>query len=179
MSYLKLPEKDDLSGKARQLYEESESRWGYPPNIVRAYALNPQIMEAEDVWSTGVMSKGLLSRKLKEAIGTTVSATNKCNYCAISHAHAYTMAGGENQEALSIKELDTSGLEDKERAALDFAQKATLDCNSIQKEDIDYLKQFYSDPEIVEICVVIQAFMGYNWFVTMLGLELEAANPLH
>lgn len=178
MSYLPLPEKEDLTGKVRQLFEEAEQRWGYIPNIVRAYSLAPEILEAEDKWSEGVMKKGFLSRKLKEAIGTTVSATNDCNYCATSHAHAYTLAGGDDAEARSILSLERSGIDERENIALDFAQKATLDAKSIQKEDIELLRKHYSPGEIVEICTVIQAFMGYNWFVTILGLELEEANPL-
>ena len=68
--------------------------------------------------------------------------------------------------------------DEKEAAALEFTRKATDDPKTITKEDIETLQQYYADGEIIEIVTVIQQFMGYNWFVTILGLELEGANPM-
>lgn len=178
MSYLPLPTKNDLQRYPKDVVEDSEKRWGYVPNIVRAYALAPEILQAEDVWSKGVMYKGFLPRRLKEAIATVVSATNKTNYCSISHAHAISLAGGKKEEATACQNMDFASFTEKERAALEFARKATQDPKSIAQSDIDTLRKHYTGGEIVEIAVVIQAFMGYNWFVTMLGLELEKENPL-
>ena len=177
MSYLKLANKSDLSGRTLQLMEEAEQRWGYIGSIVRAYALAPNVMEAEDVWTKGVMHSGFLPRKLKEAIATVVSVTNKCDYCAGSHALAYTIAGGDMNEAAHCKTLDLSDFTVSERAALLFAQKSTANPKSIQQTDINTLREHYTDGEIVEISTVIQMFMGYNWFVTIMGLQLEQENP--
>ena len=178
MSFIPLSDKLSVSGKIRELFEDAEKRWGYAPNIVRAYALAPEVMIAEDVWSKGVMYKGFLPRRLKEAVATVVSATNNCNYCASSHAHAYTLAGGETDEAVACKLVNLDEFNERERAALEFARKATKDCKSITQSDIDQLKKHYSVSEIVEIATVIQQFIGYNWFVTILGLQLEEQNPM-
>lgn len=173
MSYLKLPAKDDLQGDAARLLDEARGRWGFYPNIVRAYALAPHVMAAEDVWSDGVMKKGFLPRRLKEAIATTVSRTNACRYCATAHAFAYTLAGGDKDSAESLLHDEQVELPEAEVDALEFAEKATRDAKSITRQDIDRLRTHYSDGEIVEIATVIQQFMGYNWFVTILGLEVE------
>lgn len=177
MSYIELPTKEDLSGKARELFEDSTGRWNYPPNIVRAYALAPEVMIAEDVWSKGVMYKGFLPRHLKEAIATVVSSTNNCDYCATSHSYAYTLAGGDEEHAEACYLVQLDKFDEKEGAALRFAQKATRDPKLIKKKDLDQLLEYYSKGEIIEIVTVIQQFMGYNWFVTILGLELEDSNP--
>jgi len=178
MSYLNLPTKNDLHGTARDLLVDAENRWGYTPNIVRAYALAPKVMVAEDVWSKGVMYDGFLPRELKEAIATVVSTTNDCSYCANSHAHAMTLAGGDTNDAIACKQVNLSEFKEKDRVALEFTQRAVKDPKSIQQEDIDALKEYYSEGEIVEISTVIQQFMGYNWFVTILGLKLEVENPM-
>lgn len=178
MSFLKLPNREDLSGEPRDIFDDTVERWGYVPNISRAYMLNTDVMKAEDVWCKGVMYQGLLPRALKEAIATTVSAVNDCNYCASSHAHAYTLAGGDEATAKSCKMLDFSNFNEREKAALNFTRKAARDAKTIQQEDIDQLLEHYSQAEIVEISAVIQQFMGYNWFVTILGLELEEGNTM-
>jgi uncharacterized peroxidase-related enzyme len=178
MSYLDLPTPETADGKVKDLLVDCENRWGYVPNLVRLYALAPEIMDAEDVWSKGVMYTGFLPRQLKEGIATVVSATNDCDYCSTSHAHAYTIAGGDSDEALACKHLQFDDFDEKEQAALRFAAKSTADPKSITQDDIDYLREFYSEGEIVEIGVVVQQYMGYNWLVTMFGLELEDANPM-
>ncbi len=176
MSYLELPTEDDVDEKSARLLREAVERWGYAPNIVRAYALAPEVLAAEDVWSHGVMKIGFLPRRLKEAIATVVSRANQCRYCATSHSYAYKIAGGDESDAASILNAGDAELPEAERAALRFAHKATLDCHSIGRDDIRELQKHYSAGEIVEICAVIQQFMGYNWFVTMLGLEVEDGN---
>ena len=178
MSYLKLPELDNLNGDVKIIADDAVERWGYLPNLVKAYAIAPEVIKAEDVWSKGIMYKGFLERELKEAIATVVSSTNKCNYCASSHAHADTIAGASQEEATACIHFNFSGYNDRKITALEFAQKATADPKSISKYDIDALKPHYHSGEIVEIVAVIQQFMGYNWFVTILGLELEPENPI-
>jgi len=177
MSFLELPEMNQLEGQAARMVKESHDRWGFYPNIVRAYALAPEVLAAEDVWSHGVMKKGFLPRRLKEAIATTVSRTNACTYCATAHAYAYTIAGGQQEEAEAILYGREVNLPDSEVAALKFAEKATRDPNSITREDMDALREFFQPGEIVEIAAVVQQFMGYNWFVTIMGLEVEDDNP--
>ena len=176
MSYLELPNEDTVDENSAQLLREAVGRWGYAPNICRAYALAPEVLAAEDVWSHGVMKKGFLPRRLKEAIATVVSRTNQCRYCAVSHSYAYAIAGGAEAEAAAILNEGDAALPEAERAALKFAAKATRDCHAMSREDIDALREHYTPGEIVEICAVIQQFMGYNWFVTMLGLEVEDQN---
>ena len=177
MSYLKLPTEETVDTNTAKLLRESVERWGFAPNIVRAYALAPEVLAAEDAWSHGVMKIGFLPRRLKEGIATIVSRTNECRYCATAHSFAYKIAGGEEEHAASILNQGDAPLPESEQEALRFAEKATNDCNAIRQEDIDQLKDHFSDGEIVEICAVIQQFMGYNWFVTMLGLEVEQENP--
>jgi uncharacterized peroxidase-related enzyme len=177
MSHLRLPNEDDLDEPSARLVREAVGRWGFAPNIVRAYALAPEVLAAEDVWSHGVMKKGFLPRRLKEAVATVVSRTNQCRYCATAHSYAYQLAGGDEDDAATILNQGDADLPEAERVALQFARKAADDCHAIGKEDIETLREHYSDGEIVEICAVIQQFMGYNWFVTMLGLEVEQQNP--
>jgi len=178
MSYIKLPEIDDLEGKTKEMAEDSIKRWGYFPNIERAYSLAPEVMAAEDVWSKGIMYGGLLNRDLKEAIATVVSSVNSCEYCASSHAYAYSLAGSDQEKGLSCAHFDFSTFNGKERKALEFTKKAAQNPKSISKADIQELSEFYKSGEIVEIVVVIQQFMGYNWFVTILGLQIENENPI-
>ena len=173
MARVKLWDGEKIDPKSDKILEETIERWDKAPNIVRALVLNKDVLIGEDLWTEYLMKRGKLTRKFKEAIATAVSATNKCLYCASAHAWAmeYTGTSTENTEACTLLTFD--GFEPKERVALEFARKATTNSKSITDGDVDKLKEFYSDSEIVEISAVIMAYMGYNTFVEMLGLEVD------
>ncbi|HEV8360361.1 MAG TPA: peroxidase-related enzyme [Candidatus Thermoplasmatota archaeon] len=158
---------------AAEVLRETEARWGYAPNIVRALAMRPELLQAEDAWSKALMYSGLLPRTLKEAVATTVSVVNKCDYCATSHAYAGQRAGQGPEVAQACARLRFDGLPERDRAALEFARKAASDMNAITQRDVDALRAHFSPQEIVELAAVIGSFMLYNTFVTALGLELE------
>ena len=173
MAFLPLPDERTADARARATLQAAKERWGYLPNIVRALALRPELLVAEDAWSRALMYSGLLPRALKEAVATTVSVVNQCDYCATSHAYAAARAGAP-EAARACARLDFRSLPERDRAALDFTRKAASDMRSIRQPDVDALRAHFSPEEIAELAAVIGSFMMYNTFVTVLGLELEA-----
>lgn len=173
MAYIDLWNGEKLDPERDEILRQTTARWDKAPNIVRALALNKQVLIGEDLWSDHLMKKGLLTRKFKEAIATTVSATNKCLYCTSAHAWAMEITGSSKKLADSCTMLLFDGFEERERVGLEFTRKATADSKSITQEDIDTLTKYFSKAEIVEIAAVIMAFVGYNTFVEVLGLEVD------
>ncbi|MGB0652227.1 MAG: carboxymuconolactone decarboxylase family protein [Thermoplasmatota archaeon] len=173
MARIRLPTATDATGSARGVLEEATSRWGFEPNIVRALALRPEILAAEDVWSSAVMYGGILPRGLKEGVATVVSSSNKTTYCFTSHAMQAEREGVPASAIDGCIRFDFESFDDAERTALSFARKAAADMHAITDEDMAALREHYSSEEIVELVAVIGSFMLYNTFVTVLGLELE------
>ncbi|MHB8632771.1 MAG: carboxymuconolactone decarboxylase family protein [Thermoplasmatota archaeon] len=174
MAYLPLANASTTFGHPREVLADATRRWGFEPNIMRALALRPEIMVAEDAWSKAVMYGGLLPRRLKEAVATTVSAVNRTEYCVASHAHQANLVGVPAPQVAACRTLTFEGFPPAERAALQFARKAAGDMRAMGPSDVAALRAFYSPAEIVELAAVVASFMMYNTFVTVLGLELEA-----
>ena len=173
MAYIDLWDGESIDPEADKLLKEAQERWDKVPNIVRALALNKDVLIGEDIFADRIMKKGLLTRKFKEAIATTVSATNKCLYCTSAHAWAMELTGTSKELTDSCTMLYFDGYEPNERTALEFTRKAVSNSKSITQEDVNGLKEYYSNAEIVEIAAVIMSFMGYNTFVEILGLEID------
>lgn len=173
MAFVPLARVEDAPPGSRDVLAFTERKWGYVPNIVAALALRPELLDAEDQWTKALMLSGELPRSLKEAVATTVSATNDCNYCATSHAYAAEQAGAAKELREACVALRFDGLPEAERAALDFARKAAADMRSITQHDVDALRKHFTPAQVVELAAVIGSFMMYNTFVTVLGLELE------
>jgi uncharacterized peroxidase-related enzyme len=173
MAFLPLARVETAPPSTKAVLEATVQKWGYLPNIVAALALRPELLHAEDAWTKALMHQGTLPRSLKEAVATTVSMANQCNYCATSHDFAAGQAGASAEVRAACKVLRFDGLPEAERLALDFARKAAADMRSVRQEDVDLLRKHYSAEQVVELAAVIGSFMLYNTFVTVLGLELE------
>ena len=93
MPYIKLWDGEPLDPTSDKILQETINRWDKAPNIVRALALNKDVLIGEDYWTEYLMKKGKLTRNFKEAIATTVSAANKCLYCTSAHAWAMELTG--------------------------------------------------------------------------------------
>lgn len=173
MAFVELPDPARATGRVREVFDATAARWGYVPNIVRALALRPDVLEAEDAWSRAVMYEGTLPRALKEAVATTVSVVNGSQYCATSHAYQAGRVDAADATLDACRRLDFGGLPEAERVALEFARKAARDMNAIGPADVSALRKHYAPEQVVELAAVIGSFMMYNTFVTVLGLELE------
>lgn len=173
VAYLDLPAANDLDGPARDVLEDATRRWGFAPNIVRALALRPEILAAEDHWTQAVMHSGLLPRGLKEAVATVVSTVNRTPYCATSHADQARRAGVPAERVAACRTFDFTGFSVGERKALEFARKAAQDARTVSRADMEGLRMHYSREQCVELVMVVASFAMYNTFVSALGLELE------
>lgn len=178
MAYLPLAGTKTAIGRAREVLEQTEKKWGYVPNIVRALALRPEILDAEDHWTQALMHSGTLPRDLKEAVATAVSAVNSCDYCATSHAHQASVHGVSEKNVAACRLLDFRAFDARSRAALDFARKAATDMRQVRKSDVDALRKYFRPDQIVELTLVVASFAMYNTFVTVLGIELENGDPV-
>lgn len=78
MPRIRLLEPNEAIGKTRELFDEMRKSEGLVPAIFRAYALFPELMEANWEQHKTLMHKGRLSYRLKEAIMLTVADANRC-----------------------------------------------------------------------------------------------------
>lgn len=77
------------------------------------------------------------------------------------------------QEWQHLKAGDYSTFAPKEQAALNFAEKLTRDPHSIADADIQSLKLHFSEPEIVDLDLLIGLANLTNRFTDPLGAEVE------
>lgn len=77
------------------VYEEIRTSMGisFVPNIFKAMAHQPTMLQAKWDCYKAVMLEGVLSRTTKELIAIAVSAVNGCTYCANAHAAAVRQLG--------------------------------------------------------------------------------------
>jgi len=89
------------------------------------------------------------------------------------HLASSKRVGVTPEDWAKLKASDYATFNDKEQAALRFAEKLTRSPQSITDTDIDSLKQHFSDAEIVDLDLLIGLANLTNRFTDPLGAEFE------
>lgn len=179
MSRLQLVEDQEASGKAREVFEDIRQNFGMVPNLFKAYAHRPEVLEANWNKVKAVMFGGELPRPLKEMVAVVVSRANGCEYCVNAHGGMLRMLGVPRpQIRMLIENLETADLPEDTKVALRLAIKSTREPDSISQEEIEQLRQLgHSNAQIVELLSVVDLFTSFNKFLNTLRVPVDFPAP--
>jgi alkylhydroperoxidase family enzyme len=79
--------------------------------------------------------------------------------------------GATEAELAALENGDLSAFGARERAALEFAEKLTLDSNNVADEVFAALHEHFNEGEIIEIAAVAGLFNYFNRFNNALRVE--------
>ena len=175
MSRIGLLSPETAGGDAAAVLKEINAAFGRVPNLFKAYAHHPPVLEANWNKVKAVMMQGALSRKLKEAVAVIVSRDNSCAYCVSAHTAALKSIGVNDAEIKGIEEdLDRTSFSPKEKALIDFVRKANKDPLRISDAEFETLRAAgATGPEIVEALGVMEVFTSFNKFLDSLRIDLD------
>ncbi|NCO52057.1 MAG: peroxidase-related enzyme [Deltaproteobacteria bacterium] len=174
MSRISLVSPEKASPEVETIYAEISQAFGKIPNLFKAYAHHPPLLEANWHKVKRVMMEGVLARKTKEAIALLVSQDNGCTYCVAAHTGALKMVGVSDDEIGRISaDLDQADFSVKERALIRLARKANAAAHEVTAAEVDAVRQTGAgDAEIVEALGVMEVFTAFNKFLDVLDVDL-------
>lgn len=171
MARISLVQPENAPADVKEIYEKVLR--GKPGNVQKALAHRPEVLKTFlDFY--GSVGKAL-DRKLYEMIYIRVSVINSCNYCLQHHIASSKRVGLTPEDWSALKTGNSSRFSEKERAALAYAEKLTRSSRDITDADVAALKKYFSDPEIVDLHLLVGLINLTNRFTNPLGLELEFA----
>ena len=159
--------------RVQKVFDEIENELGSVPNLFRAFAQHPALLQANWEKFKALMLHGCLSAQLKEGIALVVSADNNCDYGIYHHSAMLQELGVDPQEVLHIR-TDPKHVHfpPKEHALFDLARHANLAPFDHGEHLIAKAHQVGArDDEIVEALGVMEMVTGFNNFADVLGLE--------
>jgi uncharacterized peroxidase-related enzyme len=157
--------------EVQQIYEHRLR--GKPANVHKAMAHNPQALTP--FLALYAATGKSLDRKLWEMIYLRVSFINQCDYCAQHHIASSKNVGLGPEDWESLKTGALASFSEAEQAALRYAEKLTRAPADIAEVDIDELKKYFNDQQIVDLHLLVGLANLTNRFTAPLGLELEFA----
>jgi uncharacterized peroxidase-related enzyme len=157
MPFIETVPKDEAPPALAELYELDRAKFGYVPNLTRAFSLRPGVYAA---WREliGAIQAGMELRRYELA---TVAAarTLRSSYCMLAHGSVITSRFLEPDALRAIvADHRNSGLDEVDVAVMDLAEKVADDATSVTQADIDRLRELgLSDPEILDIVLAAAA----------------------
>jgi AhpD family alkylhydroperoxidase len=93
-----------------------------------------------------------LSPELRSLLSNRISQLNHCEFCLDISAGSLLKQGVSQEKLWQVEKYQTSDLfNEKEKAALKYADLVTTGHRIVSKEEFQKLKQFFSENEIVEL----------------------------
>ncbi|MCA1685999.1 MAG: carboxymuconolactone decarboxylase family protein [Planctomycetia bacterium] len=151
VSYLS---KDDAAEKLRPVFEGMERKLGAVPNMFRAMAHSPELLETF-LALNGALSKTKLDPKLRELAYIKTSELNHCEYCLSHHRGFARKAGLSDRQINETSQHETSdAYDDLQRDVLRYAEEVTRHVSAA--DDLtSRLKASLPDRELVELTITV------------------------
>jgi uncharacterized peroxidase-related enzyme len=146
-------------------FQKCDEKIGFVPNVLKAYAFDMAKLEAfVPMYNDLMLAPSGLSKLEREMIAVAVSSQNHCYYCVVAHGAA-VRALSENPElgeqiAINYR---AAGLDERQRAMLDFTVKLTTTPSAMEEDDRARLRAVgFSDHDIWDISAVAAFFNMSN-----------------
>jgi AhpD family alkylhydroperoxidase len=141
--------------------------------MIQAFAMNENVLRAFAGFET-IYPKGNLERGILEKVILRVSQLHECQFCTQSHLDIMKNLG------LSTELSGSHLISERERLAVEYAERVTQDSNRIPEALFAKLRAAFTDSEIVELTFHIGFITMLNRFNNALQIRyrgnLEGVN---
>ena len=166
---------DITDPQVKELVDFFNETLGFCPNSVLTMQRRPNIAKAFVQLNMAVMENhGELTSEFKRLIAFISSNATGCRYCQAHTIRAAERYGSSEQRLSNVWDFTNQDcFSDKEKAALRFAQEASLVPVNVSKDTEKDLHYHWSDEDIVEIMGVIALFGYLNRWNDVMATSIE------
>lgn len=144
----------------------------HAPDLVKVAAHMPKTWAAEMAAWKALGEEGTIDRRLLSEVFYVVSSANDCFYCMGHMVMTFELQGVPEKDVLCIEETK----DPKRRAIFAYARKASREPESITREDVQSLRPYLTDAQIVELDLAVCRFCTMNRLAHAFGVPLEKEN---
>jgi uncharacterized peroxidase-related enzyme len=158
-------------GRVRELLDAVNAKLGLVPNMTRAMAASPSVLDAFLGFS-GALSHGVLPARVREQLALGVAEANHCDYCVSAHCALGTRAGLTDQDILNSRRGECT--DPKTDVLLRFARKLVANRGLVDDADIAAVREAgCGDAEIAEVVAHVGLNIFTNYFNHVAGTTLD------
>jgi uncharacterized peroxidase-related enzyme len=162
---------ETASGKAKDLLDAVNAKLGIVPNMTRAMANSPAVLDGY-LQLSGALGKGKLSAKVREEIALAVGQANHCDYCLAAHSAIGKMVG-LTADQIRDSRLGTA-VDPKSDALIRFARKLVDSRGLVADQDIAAVREAgFDDGAIAEVVANVALSVFTNYFNTVAETDID------
>ena len=148
--------KEKAAPEVQPLFDKLSHGTGNVPAFFGNMARFPEGFQNFVPFYGAVIEHGTVERKFKELAYLKTSLINGCEYCFRAHAASGKKNGVSEEQIKALAFFHRSPAFDaKEKAVILFAERVTRGASGIRTPELDELKAYFSDDQIVELTMVI------------------------
>jgi len=169
---------ETATGKAQELLVAVKQKLGLVPNMTRAMANSPAVLEGY-LGLSGALGKGELSAKNREQIALAVSQANECGYCLAVHSTIGKMVGLTPDQIRDSRR--GMAIDPKTDTLIRFARKLVDDRGRVSNADLHAVREAgFDDAAIAEVVanVALNLFTNYFNHVAETDIDFPKAESL-
>ena len=171
MSRLAIVDPSTAVPAARVLLEKVESALGVTPNMMRAMAASPAVLDGYLSFGAA-LGKGLLTPGAREQIALVAAAENSCAYCYAAH-HVLGARAGVSAEDLAAG-ASAGASDPRVAAALRFARAVLRTRGFVSDAELAEVRAAgYTDGEIGEIVGAVALNVFTNYFNSVAQTDVD------
>jgi uncharacterized peroxidase-related enzyme len=158
-------------GRAKELLDAVKARLGLVPNMTRAMAVSPPVLDAY-LGFIGALRGGVLPARVREQLALDVGEANHCDYCVSAHSALGKRAGLTDQEILDSRR--GASADPKADVLLRFARTVVEKRGLIEDADIAAVREAgYGDAELAEVVAHVGLNLFTNYFNNVAGTAID------
>lgn len=158
-------------GKSKELLEAVKSKLGLVPNMTRAMAASPAVLDGYLQFS-GSLSHGKLSAKIREQIALAVGQANQCDYCLAAHSAIGKMVGLTPDQIMDSRV--GQAVDPQTSALLNFARRIVNQKGQINDADFEAVRKAgFDDGIIAEVVANVALNIFTNYFNHVAGTDID------
>jgi uncharacterized peroxidase-related enzyme len=162
---------ESATGRAKELLEAVNARLGMVPNMMRAMANAPAVLDGY-LSLSGVIEKGRLSARTREQLALAVSQANQCDYCVAAHS-AIGPTVGLTAEQIRDSRLGTA-VDSRTDALIRFARKLVDVRGRVTDRDLDAVRAAgFDDGVLAEVVAQVALNIFTNYFNQVAGTDID------
>jgi uncharacterized peroxidase-related enzyme len=171
MPRLTVVDPEQAEGRAKKLLDQVQQALGATPNMMRAMAESPAVLDAYLSFS-GALGRGSLSAGVREQLALLTAAENSCGYCAAAHTVLGGRAGVSDADLSAAITGEAS--DPRTAATLRLARAIIAERGFVSDEDLaDARAAGLTDGEIGEVVGNVALNVFTNYFNSVGRTELD------
>lgn len=157
--------KENAASEVHPILDKLNHVFGKVPTFFGTMARVPEAFATFMPFYTAVIEHGTVERKYKELAYLKASLINGCEYCHRAHSASGKKNGVTDDQIKALAFFNRSAAFDpQEKAVILYAERVTRGASAIRLAELDELKQYFNDDQIVELTLAISIANFTNRF---------------